>query len=668
MRPIRTLLAGILSLALLGGAHAQAPAPAPVLPPKPAPATPAPLAAATVAPADKLNAADLEAWLDGLVPYVLEQSDVAGSVVVVVKDGQVLLEKGYGYADLATRQPVDPKDTLFRPGSVSKLFTWTAVMQLVEQGKLDLDKDVNQYLDFKIPPYQGKPVTLRNIMTHTTGMEEQIRWLIATDPNAVAPLGEALKHWVPERIFAPGTTPAYSNYATAVAGYIVQRVSGEPFDAYIKRHIFDPLGMRHASFSQPLQPELMALMSKGYSTASDAKPKEYELINMAPAGSLAASGDDMGRFMIAHLQDGEFNGARILSQATARMMHGTAQKSVGPLNRMMLGFYETTVNGHRAIAHGGDTMWFHSDLQLFLDDGIGIFVSTNSAGKGGAARNVRASLVTGFANRYLPAKEPPPASTVDAATAKLHAQQIAGDYISSRRPDSNFMAILNLAGAVKVIANEDGTISVPMLAKYSGAPKKWREVAPYVWRDVDGRDRLAADVVDGKVTRFSADGLAAIMVFQRLPGWTSLLLPLAVGSLLALLLTVLAWPVSALVRRHYGVRYALAGKDARAHRWVRIFALLVSALLLAFAGLVVSMMSDLNMMTPEMDGTIVALRVLALVLLPLGALVGLWNAKTVLGSRRSLWAKLWSIVLAIAFLALLWIGWRYHLPGLHAFY
>src|SRR5690606_29964650 len=282
--------------------------------------------------------------------------------------------------------------------------------------------------------------------------------------------------------------------------------------------------------------------------------------------SLAASGADMGRFMIAHLQDGEYQGARILGADTAEKMHTTAQASVGPLNRMMLGFYETTVNGHRAIAHGGDTMWFHSDLQLFLDDGIGIFVSTNSAGKDGGARNVRASLVKGFADRYLPAKEPLPASTVDADTAKLHAQQIAGSYISSRRPESNFMSILNLASAVKVSVNADGTISVPMLTKYSGAPRKWREVSPYVWRDVDGEERLAAEVVDGQVIRFSADGLAPIMVFQRLPGWVSLLLPLTVCSLLALLLTVLAWPVSALVRRHYGARYALSGKDARMHR------------------------------------------------------------------------------------------------------
>lgn len=661
MRPIRPLLAGILSVALSGPALAQAPAPVAPVVPVAAPAT-------AMAPADKLTAADLEAWLDGLIPYVLEQADVAGSVVVVVKDGQVLLEKGYGYADVAARTPVDPRGTLFRPGSVSKLFTWTAVMQLVEQGKLDLDKDVNTYLDFMIPDYQGKPVTLRHVMTHTTGMEEQIRWLIATDPNAVAPLGDALKHWVPERIFAPGTTPAYSNYATALAGYIVQRVSGEPFDAYIKRHIFDPLGMRHSSFSQPLQPALLAQMSKGYVTASDGKPQDYELINMAPAGSLAATGADMGRFMVAHLQKGEYNGARILSEATAVQMHGTAQASVGPLNRMMLGFYETTVNGHRAIAHGGDTMWFHSDLQLFLDDGIGIYVSTNSAGKDGAARNVRAALVTGFADRYLPLKGALPASTVDADTARLHAQQVAGAYMSSRRPQSNFMSILNVAGLVKIVANEDGTISVPMLTKYSGVPRKWREVSPYVWRDVDGGDRLAAEVVDGKVTRFSVDGLAAIMVFQRQPAWASLLVPLAVGSLLALLLTVLAWPVSALVRRHYGVRYALTDGDARTHRVVRIAALLVLASVMSILWLVVSMMSDLNLMTPGMDGTVIALRVFALVMLPLGALVGLWNAKNVLASRRSKWAKAWSLVLAVAFLSLLWIGLRSHLMGFTAFY
>ena len=217
------LFAALLALGLVAAtAAAQQPTTEvpPVLQVPATSAAPAP-ADAMPGPTDRLTATDLEAWLDGFMPYALEQTDVAGSVVVVVKNGQILLQKGYGFSDLAKRTPVDPERTLFRPGSVSKLFTWTAVMQLVEQGKLDLDTDVNTYIDFKIPPYDGKPVTLRNIMTHTAGMEEVIRGLIANDQKEILPLAATLKHWVPEREYAPGSTPAYSNYATALAGYIV---------------------------------------------------------------------------------------------------------------------------------------------------------------------------------------------------------------------------------------------------------------------------------------------------------------------------------------------------------------------------------------------------------------------------------------------------------------
>src|SRR5688572_14054477 len=163
-----------------------------------APAVPNETAAPSAPAGPQLTRADLEAWLDGFMPFAIERGDIPGAVVVVVKDGQVLLQKGYGYADVRKKEPVDPERTLFRPGSVSKLFTWTAVMQQVEQGKLDLDADVNQYIDFKIPPYNGKPVTLRNIMTHTTGMEEVIRGLIANDEKEILPLESTLKHWVPE--------------------------------------------------------------------------------------------------------------------------------------------------------------------------------------------------------------------------------------------------------------------------------------------------------------------------------------------------------------------------------------------------------------------------------------------------------------------------------------
>ncbi|HEY0335673.1 MAG TPA: serine hydrolase domain-containing protein [Stenotrophomonas sp.] len=672
MRLLSMMLAGLLAMIVGLPAAAQGP-----VPPVPAPAVPAPQAAPSDAATPPVPAAapalthdDVGAWLDGFMPYALQTGDIAGAVVVVVKDGQVLFQKGYGYADLDKRTPVDPDTTLFRPGSVSKLFTWTAVMQLVEQGKLDLDADISQYIDFKIPARDGKPVTLRQIMTHTAGFEEQIRALIIEDPAKIVPLDEALKHWIPKRIHAAGATPAYSNYATSIAGYIVQRVSGQPFDQYIAQHIFAPLGMQHSSFSQPLQPALLAQMSKAYATASAGEAKPYEFISLAPAGSLASTGADMARFMIAHLQDGAFGDARILGAETARKMHSTGQTSVGTLNRMMLGFYETSINGHRAIAHGGDTQWFHSDLELFLDDGVGIFVSMNSSGRDAATRYLRGELVRGFADRYFPAGPAAKPVGVSAEDAKLHAQQLAGTYESSRRPETTFLSLANLLGGVKAVPNKDGTMSVSIDLSPAGAPRKWHEVAPYVWQDTASTDRMAVDVVDGRVTRFAMEPYAPIMVFERLPWWRSptLLLALLGISLVVLLLTVLAWPVSALVRRYYRAPYRLTGVDARSHRVVRITALAVLVTMAAALGLVIGMLSNLSMTSTDSDWMVIALRLLATVVLPIGAVLALWNAWQVLRSRRGVLAKAWAILLALACLFLLWIGFSHHLIGFGASY
>ena len=304
--------------------------------------------------------------------------------MVVVKGGETLVRKGYGYADVAARKPVDPETTMSRTGSVSKLTTWTSVMQLVEQGKLDLDADVNGYLDFAIPAREGKPITLRQIMTHTPGFEERIKSLIIAEGEPFEPLDVYLKSWVPTRIFAPGAMPAYSNYATALAGYIVARVSGESFDDYVDAHILTPLGMQHSTLRQPLPANLKEHMSNGYARAS-APPKPFEIVVAAPAGSQSASGADMARFMIAHLEKGAFGAGRILKAQTAEQMHTTALTVLPRVDRMVLGFYEQNRNGRRIIAHAGDTAWFHTDLYLFIDDGVGLFISMNSAGKDGAA-------------------------------------------------------------------------------------------------------------------------------------------------------------------------------------------------------------------------------------------------------------------------------------------
>jgi CubicO group peptidase (beta-lactamase class C family) len=610
--------------------------------------------------APAMTQADVEAWLDGFMPYALGAADIPGAVVVVVKDGQPLVEKGYGYADVAERKPVDPATTLFRPGSVSKLFTWTAVMQQVEQGKLDLDTDVNKYLDFEIPARGDQPVTLRNIMTHTAGFEEQVKDLMGAEGTPYPPLDEYLKAWVPTRIFSAGSTPAYSNYATALAGYIVARVSGKSFDDYIDQHIFAPLSMKYSSFRQPLPETLKEHMSKGYPLGSQ-PPKPFEIVGPAPAGSLSASGADMGRFMIAHLQKGAFGSERILQEATAEQMHSTALTMLPRVHRMVLGFYEQNRNGRRIIAHGGDTQWFHSDLHLFLDDNVGLFISVNSAGKGGAAGKIRTALFEQFTDRYLPG--PTLDGKVDEKTAAEHARLITGVYDNSRRMDSSFFKLLALAGPVKVFPNEDGTISASIATSLGGVPIKWREVEPFVWRDVNGESLLSAKVEDGRVVRFSFDGISPFMMFEPTPGSVSAgwLLPALIGSLIALLLTTLAWPVSALVRRHYGVPYRLAGQDAKAHRWIRLAATVVVGLFVAWGTTLTLMMSDFRRLSGGLDGWLWILQLLSVVVFIGAAGVGLWNARVVVGSPRKWYAKAWAVLLALSLLVLLWVALAFHL-------
>ncbi|MGB8797761.1 MAG: serine hydrolase domain-containing protein, partial [Candidatus Aquilonibacter sp.] len=299
-----------------------------------------------------MTAQDLDTFYAGLMPYALHRADIPGAVLVVVKDGKILFAKGYGYADIKTKRPVDPATTIFRPGSVSKLFTWTAVMQLVQAGKIDLDADVNKYIDFTIPPYDGKPVTMRNLMTHSAGFEETVRDLLVDTKAQVLPIDVYLKRRLPTRIFPPGEIIAYSNYGATLAGYIVQRVSGEKFEDYIAKHVFTPLGMLHSSFVQPLPPNLAPLMATGYLNASEGKTKPFEYVDTAPAGSSSSTGIDMAHFMLAYLDGGTYNGYQMLEPATIKEMWTPQVAPEKGLPSFDLGFYQDDFNGLPIIGHG----------------------------------------------------------------------------------------------------------------------------------------------------------------------------------------------------------------------------------------------------------------------------------------------------------------------------
>lgn len=642
-------LAGLLALAAAVPAFTQQ---SPTLVPAPAQKAAAPAAApaTTLAPAGApvLTKVDVDTWLDGYMPYALARGDIAGAVVVVVKDGQVLTQRGFGYSDVAARKPVDPETTMFRPGSTSKLFTWTAVMQQVEAGKIDLDADVNRYLDFQIPPYQGKPVTMRQIMTHTAGFEEIIKGLLAFD-KPLPSLGDALKARIPERVYAPGSTPAYSNYATALAGYIVERVSGMSFDDYVERNIFQRLGMAHTSFRQPLPAKLKPFMSQGYEAGSG-KTQRYELIALAPAGAAAASGADMAKFMIAHLADG----GPLLKPETERLMRTAQNKSVPGVNQMALGFYEQWINGRRALGHGGDTVYFHTDLKIFPAENVGVFISVNSQGKGGATGAVRTALINGFADRYLPpASKAPP---VELATAKEHAKLLVGNWSNSRRVESSFASIVYLLGEAKVGLDADGRPLVASAPTLGGAPRKWIEVAPFVWQDAYGDERLAAQVVDGKVVRWSFGAISPFMVFDRTPWYATgaWLIPALVFALGVVLLTAISWPGGWIARRRYGAALKLEGNARRAYRLVRGFAWL--ALLVVCGWLAVITMVENFDSHGSFDWLILLLQVAGTVgFIGLLGLAG-WNLWLAFKDKRGWFSKLWAVLLVLGAAVLLWVA------------
>jgi CubicO group peptidase (beta-lactamase class C family) len=641
-------MAGAFALAMLAGAAAS----------NPAPTTATADAVAASVPAREITKADVDIWLDGYMPYALERGNAAGAVVVVVKDGAVLTQRGFGFADVANRRSVDPETTLFKQASVSKTITWTAVMQMVEAGKIDLDTDINAYLDFKIPPYAGKPVTMRNLMTHTAGFDEVQRGLNSYDIKDIPTLAVAMKRQVPARIYAPGSTPAYSNYGTALAGYIVERVSGMPFDNYVEQRIFAPAGMTHSTLRAKLPARLEPLLAKGYALGSG-KPGRPELNSFAPAGGMAASGADLGRFMIAHLD----NGGPLLKPETARLMHDSITRAIPPLNGMALGFYEQNINGRKVISHGGDSIEFHSQLWLFPAEKVGLYMSMNAAGSNKVSGAIRSQLFEGFADRYFPAAQRD--GRVDAATAREHARMMVGTYNKTRRLETSFLKAAEIAGQFKVTLDANGGLVFDAAQTVGGAPRKWVEIAPFVWREVGGRMRLAAKVENGRVVRFGIDSSSPFMLFEPVPWYSSSawLAPALLASLTALALTALFWPITALVRRYYGARPARSVAEWRAYRLTCALAGLAVAVMVAWPVFASALLSDFSSMNGELDGILIALRIATpLVLIALLG-VAVWNLWLVWKGLPGRFRRIWSVVLVIGSVVLLWFATVFHLIG-----
>jgi CubicO group peptidase (beta-lactamase class C family) len=417
--------------------------------------------------------AELQAFLDELLGRQMEEHHVAGAAVSVVKDGKLFLARGYGYADVDRRIPVDAEQTLFRTGSVGKLFTWTALMQLAEQEKLDLDADVNTYLDFRIPDTYPQPITLKHLLTHTSGFEDRLLGSIASDYRELMPVREFLVSNMPARVHRPGDLAGYTNYNAVLAGYVVARVSGQPYDQYVQEHILDPLGMAHSTARSTLPPHLRPLASVGYEYKDGvfrAFP-DYALQPAGlPSGGHQATVTDMARFMIAHLQGGRYSDrtiaeARILKASTVQQMHSTLYTPDPRLLGTTYGLFDLRDNGQRALGHTGYSPPMHSLLLLLPDQNLGVFVVYNGAG-GDELTLQHTGFQQAFFDHYYPA--PAVAPRQRPAEYAGRAGRIVGSYRFGSSPSTTFIKLVELFGAYQVPVSRPTVRSRPSSARTTG--------------------------------------------------------------------------------------------------------------------------------------------------------------------------------------------------------
>ena len=594
--------------------NAQGPAPSPLISlPSPPPAQ-VPAAPPQTTPAPALTKQDFEAFLDALIPSQLQNRNIAGAVVSVVRDGQILFQKGYGFADFEAKKPILPDQTLFRPGSISKLFTATAVMQLVEQGKLDLDRDVNEYLDFAIPQTYPEPVTLRRLLTHTAGFEETIKNLFVAHESDLKPLRTYLVNQMPARIFPPGKIVSYSNYGFTLAGYIVERASGEKFERYIDNHILRPLRMTNSTFDQPLPPQLAPQMSQGYLVATK-KPHPFELGEVVPAGALSATAADMTRFMLAFLQGGSVDGVAILKPETVRQMEAREFELHPRINGLGTNFMEYWMDPIRVIGHGGDTVYFHSDMVLVPDAHVGYFISYNSLGKnvGGG----RGEVMRAFMNRYFP-NPAEPRSEIDPTSAKADGRAVSGVYGGTRRSDTTFLRLIALLDQFSVKSDHDGILTVEGNKNQRGELKKWKEI----------NKRLIEPIVG--------------------------------GNLALILLTVFFWPVAVIVRRRYQRPLFTTKGDRVLYFLSRIVCLGELILILAPIITFSRGIEDIVLLGDRIDPWLQGLHIFAWVLMAGLLLLVIAAFRFAKLPGHGFWFRAHAILLAIGGIALGVFCWQYH--------
>ena len=511
-------------------------------------------------PSGPTDPVEFEAFLDAYLAEQMETYHIPGVVFSMVKDGEVFFSKGYGYADLETQTPMDPEDSVLITASLAKIFAGVGVLQLNERGVIDLQEDVRPYFkDFPLKTNFDEPLTFANLMTHTDGFEARMIGVAAQTQDDLLPLGELLETYAPTQLYPPGKYMTYGDYASNLSGYLTQEISGVPFEQYMAENILVPLGMTSSSFYQPPSDEMLNREAVGYDYQNGhQEPIVNFYTRYGPSGGLRTTAADMNRFMLALLNGGEYEGARILNQSTVAALF-TQQFTPEPgMSGITYEMFEHFENGQRALLRDGDGVGTRNRMILFPDENLGFFISYNSDDS-----NLRLNIVSAFLDKYYPVTGSTTPIPMDGYQGRT--RQFTGTYRYLQADVTTFgKSMLFFSQLIEVTATDEDYLSVvtrgmggdqsSVMGGFEGT-SLWVEVEPLYFERVDGKGQLAfVQDESGKIIQMiSGQGYHA--TFEKLPWYESptfqtVLIALAILLMVTMLIsTLIFWPLGALIRQ-----------------------------------------------------------------------------------------------------------------------
>ncbi|HAH11432.1 MAG TPA: hypothetical protein DCL48_15165 [Alphaproteobacteria bacterium] len=588
---------------------------------------------------------ELAAYVEGLFAGQVNAGRIAGATVVIFRDGREVLKRGYGFADLDSRTPVDPDKTLFRVASVSKLFTALAVMQQVEKGRADLSADVNSYLrDFKLKPFGPEPVTLAHLLTHTGGFDDRFLQFASAIDKPVESLEQHLARRMPPRVMPAGRVFSYSNYGYALAGQIASLQGGKDFRALVQEGIFDPLGMNQSRFGFSDAGPSADMATPYERTPTGLRKGSFDRMAPYPAGDLITSGADMSRFMGAMLG----SGGGVVSPQTLAVMLDQQAPATGTNAGWGYGFALGKSNGISWFGHGGAWPGFAAELRLARGTNSGFFIALNSDN----SFDVVQPIVNALSDR-LWRGEVTNAGT-DPATAAENAKQLAGTYIPNRRTRSDFFLISAAQSGLVLTAKEDGTLE----GRSGLTPRvlRFRPIADNLWEEELFRWQLAPYRADGVIPQ---GAILGAFPFERASFAHDLgrQQPLLMLSLLVCVLTVFGWSLGFVYRRLYGQPDAAVTSPAREVGFAG--ALLVLIFLGGFFASLAGLRSH-DVLTGNL-GLLPVLLLLPYALVFITAIAALLCLVGFGSSVRARLAQGGYLLLVLSFFFVLWFAWAWNL-------